>query len=140
MVRGFQSALFAVAVLLAAPAWAQDTAVLRLELNAAQPSDKGCRLTFVVANDLGAELSKAAFEIALFNKDGVVERLTILDFAELPVGKTKVVRFDLAGSDCAAISRVLINSATECVGDGIDPKACLRQLKPESKTGIQFGL
>ncbi len=45
---------------------------LSLELNGAQPSDKGCRLTFVVANNLGADLSKAAFEIALFNDAGVV--------------------------------------------------------------------
>lgn len=135
----------ATALGLAAPAhgWAQETAPapsLKLELNAAQPSDKGCRLTFVVANELGAELSRAAFEIALFNEAGVVDRLTVLDFNELPAGKTKVVRFDLAGVDCAKISRVLINGATECVGDGIDPKACLRQLEPESRSGIAFGV
>ena len=97
-----------------------------LELNAAQPSDKGCRLTFVVTNNLGAELTKAAFEIALFNDTGVVDRLTVLDFNELPEGKTKVARFDLAGTDCAKISRVLVNHATECTGAGIDPKACLQ--------------
>ncbi len=72
---------------------------LTLELNGAQPSDTGCRLTFVVTNNLGAELSKAAFEIALFNKAGVVDRLTVLDFNELPEGKTKVARFDLSGTD-----------------------------------------
>lgn len=50
------------------PAWAKQSApVLTLELNAAQPSDKGCRLTFLVSNNLGADLTKAAFEIALFN-------------------------------------------------------------------------
>ena len=94
---------------------------LMLELNGAQPSDKGCRLTFVVTNNLGAELSKAAFEIALFNEAGVVDRLTVLDFNELPAGKTKVARFDLAGTDCAKVSRVLVNHATECTGSGIDP-------------------
>ena len=41
---------------------------LALELNAAQPSQKGCRLTFVVTNNLGEDLNKAAFEIALFNE------------------------------------------------------------------------
>ena len=117
-----------------------ETGSLKLELNGAQSSEKGCRLTFVVSNELGAELSKAAFEIALFNEAGVVDRLTVLDFNELPVGKTKVVRFDLAGTDCAKISRVLINNATECTGPGIDPKACLRQLKPETKSAIVFGL
>ena len=124
------------------PAWAQSAPApqLSLELNAAQPSDKGCRLTFVVNNGLGADLPKAAFEIALFNEAGVVDRLTVLDFKDLPAGKTKVTRFDLAGSDCAKVSRVLINSATECAGNGVEPEACMRGLKAATKTGIAFGV
>ncbi|MBT1155976.1 hypothetical protein J1C56_10270 [Aminobacter anthyllidis] len=113
---------------------------LVLELNAAQPSDKGCRFTFVVTNNLGAELSKAAFEIALFNEAGVVDRLTVLDFKELPAGKTKVTRFDLSGTDCTKVSRVLINQATDCAGAGIDAAACLKALRTESKSGIAFGI
>ena len=129
--------------LVVGPAWAQESApvpALTLELNGAQPSEKGCRLTFVVNNALGADLSKAAFEIALFNEAGVVDRLTVLDFNELPEGKTKVARFDLAGTDCAKVSRVLVNHATECTGVGIDPKACLSQLRPETKSAIVFGV
>jgi len=132
----------AVATTLAWGAVAQETKtppVLTLELNGAQPSDKGCRLTFVVTNDLGAGLSKAAFEIALFNDAGVVDRLTVLDFKDLPAGKTKVTRFDLAGADCTKISRVLVNSATECAGSGIEPAACLAHLKTQTKTAISFG-
>ncbi|MBZ9774211.1 hypothetical protein [Mesorhizobium sp. CO1-1-8] len=125
------------------PALAQESApvpALSLELNGAQPSDKGCRLTFVVNNNLGADLSKAAFEIALFNEAGVVDRLTVLDFKELPAGKTKVTRFDLAGTECSKVSRVLINSATECTGTGVEPSACMRNLKTDTKTGIAFGV
>jgi hypothetical protein len=125
------------------PAWSQQSApvpALSLELNGAQPSDKGCRLTFVVNNNLGADLSKAAFEIALFNGAGVVDRLTVLDFKELPAGKTKVTRFDLAGTECSKVSRVLINSATECAGTGIEPNACMRKLKTDTKTSIVFGV
>ncbi len=124
------------------PAWAQSAPApqLSLELNAAQPSDKGCRLTFVVNNALGADLSKAAFEIALFNEAGIVDRLSVLDFKDLPAGKTKVTRFDLAGTNCTKLSRVLINSATECAGTGVEPGACMRGLKTETKTGIAFGV
>ncbi|MBZ9742555.1 MULTISPECIES: hypothetical protein [unclassified Mesorhizobium] len=123
------------------PAWTEQSApVLTLELNAAQPSEKGCRLTFLVNNSLGADVTKAAFEIALFNEAGVVDRLTVLDFKDLPSGKTKVTRFDLAGADCAKVSRVLINSATECVGSGVEPAACMRKLKTDTKTGIAFGV
>lgn len=126
-----------------APAWAQQLApapALTLELNGAQLSDKGCRLTFVVTNGLGADLAKAAFEIALFNDAGVVDRLTVLDFKNLPKGKTKVTRFDLAGTDCGKISRVLVNNATQCEGTGVDPNACTRQLKTETKAKIAFGV
>lgn len=125
------------------PAWAQESApvpALSLELNGAQPSDKGCRLTFVVNNNLDADLSKAAFEIALFNQAGVVDRLTVLDFKELPAGKTKVTRFDLAGTECSKVSRVLINGATECTGTGVEPNACMRKLKTDTRTGIAFGV
>ncbi|TIP06317.1 MAG: hypothetical protein E5X72_03260 [Mesorhizobium sp.] len=128
------------------PAWAQSApapapaSVLSLELNAAQPSEKGCRLTFVVNNALGADLSKAAFEIALFNEAGVVDRLTVLDFKDLPSGKTKVTRFDLSGAECGKLSRVLINSATECAGRGVDPAACMRALKTSTRTAIAFGV
>ncbi|MCX8569247.1 MULTISPECIES: hypothetical protein [Hyphomicrobiales] len=113
---------------------------LVLELNAAQPSDKGCRFTFVVSNNLGTELSKAAFEIALFNDAGVVDRLTVLDFKDLPAGKTKVTRFDLPGTDCTKVSRVLINHATDCTGPGIEPGACVKSLRTASKSGIAFGI
>lgn len=125
------------------PARAQEPApapALALELNGAQPSEKGCRLTFLVNNNLGADLSKAAFEIALFNEAGVVDRLTVLDFKELPAGKTKVTRFDLAGTDCTKVSRVLINIATECAGTGVEPNACMRKLKTDTRTGIAFGV
>lgn len=113
---------------------------LSLELNGVEPSDKGCRLTFVVANDLGADLTRAAFEIALFNDKGVVDRLTVLDFRDLPEGKTKVSRFDLAGTDCAKMGRILVNSVTDCSGKGVQADTCMKGLKTSSKAGITFGL
>lgn len=123
------------------PALAQEPApALHLELNAVQPSDKGCRLTFVVNNRLGADLERVAFELALFNEAGAVDRLTVLAFKEMPAGKTKVSRFDIAGADCTKLSRVLINEATECVGTGVEPASCMRRLEATTKTGIAFGL
>ncbi|ODT07737.1 MAG: hypothetical protein ABS58_05620 [Mesorhizobium sp. SCN 65-20] len=138
------SALAAAAISIAAvPVRAQEAPsppALVLELNAAQPSEKGCRFTFVVNNGLGVEISKAAFEIALFNEAGVVDRLTVLDFKDLPSGKTKVTRFDLPGTDCGKVSRVLVNQATDCAGPGVDPSACLKSLRTGSKSGIVFGI
>lgn len=142
--RRYQIALSLMAFLFpSCVAFGQEAATppaLSLELNGAQPSEKGCRLTFVVNNGLGADLSKAAYEIALFNDSGVVDRLTVLDFKELPAGKTKVVRFDLAGTDCAKVSRALVNNSTECTGAGIEPATCMQRLKTSTKTDIAFGV
>ncbi|MDP3897176.1 MAG: hypothetical protein Q8Q62_10925 [Mesorhizobium sp.] len=112
---------------------------LALDLNALQPSKGGCRLTFVVTNGLSTPIDRAAFEMALFNRSGVVDRLTVLDFKDLPAGKTKVSRFDLAGSACADIGRVLINDATDCKGAGTDRSACLGSLRTQSTSGVTFG-
>jgi hypothetical protein len=118
----------------------EDGGAFRLELNGVQPSDKGCRITFVAANALGGQIDKASFEMALFDRTGAVTSLTVLDFVDLPQGKTKVLRFDLPGVDCTTLGRVLVNQAMECRGGGIDPSACLRRLDASSRTDIPFGL
>lgn len=115
-------------------------ATLTVELNALQKSERGCRFTFVATNQLGVELSKAAFELVLFDTQGKVSRLTVVDFKDLPQGKTKVRQFDFSGLDCAGIGRVLINDATECVGPALDPKACIESLKAETGAGVIFGI
>jgi hypothetical protein len=143
--RSARSCSLAAAVALSAaiPAFAEDAAPPRslfLELNAAQPSQKGCRLTFVVTNGLGAIVSSAAFELALFNAEGVVDRLTVLEFRDMPAGKTKVSRFDLAGVECGKISRILINTTTTCAGEGIGAADCMQGIRTSTKTGIAFGV
>ena len=113
---------------------------LNLELNAMQPSDKGCRLTFLVENGLASDLEKAAYEIVLFDKAGQVSRLVVLDFQDLPAGKTKVRQFDFTGTQCGDVGRILVNDSTECKGAGVDPKACIDKLQTATKADIEFGL
>ena len=113
---------------------------LLVELNALQPSERGCRFTFVVTNQLGGELASAAFELVLFDTAGMVSRITIVDFKDLPEGKTKVRQFDFSGIDCTKLGRILVNDATECKGTGIEPKACIRHLKTETRSETVFGV
>jgi hypothetical protein len=106
-----------------------------------EKSDNGCRLTFVVNNGFPNTLTRAAFEIAMFNAQGVVDRLTVLEFKDLPAGKTKVTRFNLAGADCSNIGRILINEVTDCTGEGVDTTTCRSALKTSSRTdSVPFGL
>lgn len=125
---------------LTAGATAQESAPnLVLELNGLTPSEKGCRMTFVVRNGLANPLEKAAYEIVLFNSEGLVERMTVLEFRDLPQGKTKVEQFDLPGADCGKIDRILVNDAAECTGAGIEPGACIKHLTTDTKSDITFG-
>jgi len=127
------------------PAQAQDAPAqteapeLALELNALQPSERGCRVTFLVSNALGKELSQVAFELALFTKAGMISRLTVVDFKDLPVGKTKVRQYDLPSLNCADVGRILVNNTTECAGDGVEADACIRHLKTKTGTEVTFG-
>lgn len=143
-IRLFLRLLAVAAALGSATANAQNAAApvpgLLVELNALQPSERGCRFTFVVKNGLGGELASAAFELVLFDKQGMVSRITIVDFKDLPEGKTKVRQFDFSGINCADLGRILVNDATECSGNGIEPKACIRHLKAETRTETEFGV
>jgi len=131
----------AVAVLLiAGAAAAQDAAPagLTVELNEIAPSEKGCKLTFVAGSALAQSLSKVSFEFVLFDQEGRVERMAVLDFRDLPAGKTKVRQFDLPGTKCEAVKSLLINNAPACVGEGVDKAACMTGLKTGSKSAVEL--
>ncbi|OEO30088.1 hypothetical protein VW23_023040 [Devosia insulae DS-56] len=132
------------ATLCATPTLAQDAPPppsLALELNALTPSETGCRVTFLATNTLGTELTRSAFEIALFGAGGGIERLVSLDFKAMPEGKTRVLQFDIGELGCDKVSRVLINDVVACEGTGLDPKVCLAGLSTVSRLdGVEFGI
>lgn len=120
---------------------AQETAGgLLLELNALQSSESGCRVTFLATNNLGRPLSKAGFEVALFDAEGAIDRLVSLDFKALANGKTKVLQFELQDLQCDAVSRILVNDVGACEGEGLAPDACLARLATSTRTKTQFGV
>lgn len=111
---------------------------LSIELNEIAPSERGCKLTFVADNGLRQSLSKVSFEFVLFDQRGLVERMAVLDFRDLPAGKTKVRQFDLPGTKCEAVKSLLINDAPACVGDGVDKGACMTGLRTGSKSAVEL--
>ncbi len=89
---------------------------LSLELNNLSDGKAGCLATFMARNGLKQTLDKVAFEVVLFDQEGRVDRLLLLDFSPLADAKTRVRQFELADMKCAGISRVLVNDAAECSG------------------------
>lgn len=120
------------------PAGAADDKTIAIELNKTTDTDAGCRLTFVVKNDTASLLEKTSYEIAAFDASKTVMKLLKFEFGRLPVGKTKVVEFALAGVACTNISRILVNTSPECVADGAASTVCLDALRTSSLTQIVF--
>ncbi|MDO5704517.1 MAG: hypothetical protein Q4G49_05500 [Paracoccus sp. (in: a-proteobacteria)] len=140
------SRLFALILFLAAlPATAQEIVPdqLMLELNRALDTDTGsCQLTVITTNRLSQGLTRAAWQIAIFDRDGIVQSLPVLDFGALVAGKTKVAVFELAGRPCAEIGQIVVNDVAECTAEDGDNlrDACLSGLATRSRADISFGI
>lgn len=115
-------------------------ASLALELNALQPADAGCRVTFLATNHLGGQLDRAAVELALFDTAGTIDRIVTLDFKDLSDGKTKVLQFELAGLQCDGVGRLLVNDVSACEGAITPATLCLDALETSTRLDIAFGV
>lgn len=111
---------------------------VNLQLNRSVASETGCTLTFVAANRTAEALSKAAFEFVLFDKDGLVDRITVFDFGALPAEKTVVRQFALGGVNCDTLGSVLVNGAAGCNGESREEALCSAALETESRAEIPF--
>lgn len=116
---------------------------IAMELNQAQDAQSGgCQLTVVVENGSGLALARAAWQIAVFDTQGAVRALPVLDFGALAKDKTKVAMFVLPGATCASTARIVVNDVAECRVEGGEnqPDLCLAGLKASTRTSIAFGL
>lgn len=111
---------------------------LSIELNKLAGTREGCQLSFVARNDTSQAISAARFEFAFFDRDGLLERLTALNFRDLPTARTKVRQFVLPKVQCETLGRIVINDAVAC--EGISPDACYRALTITNRTNVEFGL
>lgn len=111
-----------------------------IELNASDDVENACRVSFLVENAMGEEISALVFEVAVIGRDSGVKALIRLDFGRLPESKKRVRQFDIAGQTCAGISRVLLNDVAECTGDGLTPDTCLDALAVSTRGAIAFDM
>jgi hypothetical protein len=128
-----------IAVAAVAQAFAQDAAAvssLDVELNGLAPSQKGCMMTFVALNKLATPINKVSFELAFFNDKNAVDRITVLDFRDLPQGKKRVRQFDMPNVKCESVTRVLINDTPVC--DGPATGECMKGLVTRSQVSVPF--
>ncbi|MFC3612267.1 hypothetical protein ACFORG_00720 [Lutimaribacter marinistellae] len=111
---------------------------IHLELNTVQDTGTACRLTFVANNSIGEDIDKAVFETVIFDASGSVMLLSLFDFRDLPAGTPRVRQFDVPGTTCDAIGKVLINGANTCSAGGSDSDACGSLLNVESRIELEL--
>jgi len=111
---------------------------LQIELNAAEPAEGACKLSFVIVNGNDANVSRAVFEAVLFDKTERIDRLTLFDFGELPAGRPRVRQFVLPELDCASLGRVLINGAETCEAGETGTAACTDGLELKALIGVEL--
>jgi hypothetical protein len=111
---------------------------LTIELNAVEPQAGACRLVFLATNALGADLSALVVETVVIDQSGKVVLLTLFDFRDLPQARPRVRQFDLAGTDCAKLGRVILNDIHACTGEGLDRAACKAGLQWSSRTDVEL--
>lgn len=118
---------------------------ITLELNNVADAEGGaCRMTFVAANHSGEGFDRTGWQVGVFDAQGIVRSILVLEFGELPDGKTKIVLFDLPGRGCADISRVVVNDVAHCRPQGgaadVQSPVCLDALTTRSRATIEFGV
>lgn len=134
--------LVAVVLVMPSVAYAQSATAappgLSLELNAVQDVEGACRFTFVAQNASGADIDKAVFETVIFDTTGVVVRLSLFDFRDLPEGRPRVRQFDVPAITCDAISQTLINGTSSCVVGGAESDLCSDGLTLSSRITMKL--
>lgn len=126
-------------LLIGNPVSSQDVqgAHVSIEINALEPVEDACRISFLVQNGHDADIDKAVFEVVLFDTEGRVDRLTLFDLGALPTARPRVRQFVVPGLACASLGRLLVNGVETCAGDGLPDNACSTNLELRSRTDVE---
>lgn len=118
-----------------------ETSRIAIEFNDLQQAEAGCRAVFVLNNGLDKALDKLALRVVAFDTDQKAKLFLTLDVGALPVGKTRILRFDLGKEiGCDTIGRLVLDDVTACDGNGLDPATCLAATALSSRAGPAFDL
>ena len=127
-----------VSVGLALPVWAETPnpgGKLAVELNKFEEiAGGGCRAYFLFRNDTGASFEGFQMSLAIFNKDGVIDRLLSIDAAPLPVARTTLKLFEIPQIACADVGQVLLHDIPVCKPQNGAQTDCFPLIDLKSRT------
>lgn len=107
-----------------------------VELNAIADQGGNCRLSFLIRNKAASRIDAFSLEVVLFDDKGAAGQFLLLEAGRLPPGKARVRQYDIAGTACSAIGRILVNDVAECSGSAATVTACADGLTTTTRTPI----
>jgi hypothetical protein len=133
---GFAIAALLLAALPLTPAHGAQDDSINVELNSVEGVQTKCRMAFVIDNKDEVALETLKLDLAVFNRDGVVQRRLVIEMGPVRRAKTMVRTFEIDG-DCGQIGSILVNDVTACAPG--EPGACLDRLTLTSRvSGIRL--
>ena len=133
-------ATFAAASLMAAialsPVAAQaETGRLKIEINKFEEIEGGgCRAFFLFQNGTASSFEGFEMSLAIFDGQGVIDRLLSIDAAPLPVARTTLKLFEIPAIACGNISQVLMHDVPVCKPQNAENTDCYPMIDLASKT------
>jgi len=98
-----------------------------------------CRLSFVIHNKTEYAFASLYWDLVWFDRAGLIGGRMLAEAAPLPAGKTSVKLFDMPGTDCDRVGRLLLNAVPQCTIEGGDGDVdCLGLMLPASRASVAF--
>ncbi len=118
--------------------WAQDAAPaagsLGVELNKFEDNGTGgCRAFFLFRNGTGLSFEGFEMSLAIFDQQGVIDRLLSIDAAPLPVARTTLKLFEVPDIACTDIAEILLHDMPVCRPQNAEQLDCFPLLALDSK-------
>lgn len=121
---------------LAGPAVAEDSpGRLEIELNKFEQAESGaCRAFFLFRNRTGASFEAFEMSLAIFQANGVIDRLLTIDAAPLPVARTTLKLFEIPQTSCGDIHEILLHEISACRIPNQEAPDCFALIGLNSRT------
>ena len=123
------------AATLSSPAALAEAGRLTIEVNKFEEIEGGgCRAFFLFQNSTPTSFEGFEMSLAIFNTQGVIDRLLSIDAAPLPVARTTLKLFEIPQIACAAIGQILLHDVPICKPQNAEAMDCYPLLDLASKT------
>ena len=111
------------------------TSKLTIEINKFEEiAGGGCRAFFLFQNSTPTSFEGFEMSLAIFNKQGVIDRLLSIDAAPLPVARTMLKLFEVPQIACTDIGQVLLHDVPVCKPQNAENTDCYPLIDLSSKT------